>query len=290
MQSFRLLFILFVITSRVSIILAAGTLLYGNGCSAQVGKDWCRWLKLSNICWFVGRRLRDLKHENGRRLQQTSDFPEGARVVTVNSEGELAQAFRNRERFIILNSHIILSGEFKGEKALLPSIKASMTIKANCTIPYEGKCLINAQNLGRAFYADNSAFLAGVELKFLSLIFMNGFAGGSEGGALSNQGALSLTFLDCDFVDNSAGAGGALSLVEGAFPVFQGCKFTKNAAATDGSGSGTGGAILMTGAGAFTNCRFEGNTAQNGGAIGVGGSSKAIFFDNCEFLVSMCTN
>jgi len=205
--------------------------------------------------------------------------------VEVYSEEELATAFRNKERFIDLKAHIILSARFAGEKALLPSIKASVTIEANCPEPYEGKCMINGQGLGQIFFADNSAFQAGVEMKFTNMIFINGYASGRQGGAIGNQGAMSMTFVLCDFVENSAGAGGALALVEGAFPVLQDCKFVKNAAATDGSGSGTGGAILMTGAGAFSRCRFEGNTGQNGGAIGVGGSANAIFFDDCDFVV-----
>lgn len=235
---------------------------------------------------FAGRSLQhqELLQKVSRSLKQTEKFPPGASVVDVRSEEELAQAFRNKERFIRLKSHIILSGDHAGDKALLPSIKASVTIEAECPEPYDGKCMINAQGNGQIFYADNSAFLAGMEIFLNNLIFANGYASNSQGGAIGNQGAMSLTITNCDFVENSASAGGALSMVEGAFPVLQNCKFIKNAAATDGSGSGTGGAILMTGAGAFTNCLFEGNTGQNGGAIGVGGSAKAIFFDNCNFV------
>lgn len=220
-----------------------------------------------------------------RTLLQSGPIPPDARVVEVNSEQELAKAFRNRERYIRLNSHIVLSGQEAGEKALLPSIKASVTIEANCPEPYAGKCLLNAQKAGRILFADNSAFMAGVEIRISNVIFLNGFASGSQGGAVANNGAMSFTFVQCDFVDNAAGAGGALALVEGAFPVFQNCKFTKNSGAIDGSGSGTGGAILMTGAGAFTRCQFEGNKGQNGGAVGVGGSARSMFFDECEFTV-----
>lgn len=218
----------------------------------------------------------------GRALVQEGPFPEGALVVTVTSERQLAEAFTNRERFIRLEGHITLSGEFKGEKSLLPSIKASVTIEANCPKPYDGKCLIKGASPGALLYADNTGFLPGMELSFKNMIFSNGQAAES-GGAVGNSGAMSATFENCDFVSNYAGMGGAVALVEGAFGVFIDCLFKRNGAAIDGSGAGTGGAVLLTGQAGFTRCIFEGNRGQNGGAVGVGGSSAGIFFDGCTF-------
>lgn len=222
-----------------------------------------------------------------RGLRQSTDFPPGAQVVDANSEQDLAQAFINKERYISLQSHIVMTGDYTGPNALLPSIKASVTIEGTCPDPYGGKCLMNAQGLGAILYADNSAYLAGVEMVFKNIIFLNGQNSGNQGGAFANTGALSVTFINCDFVNNAAGAGGAVALVEGAFSVFQDCNFKNNAAATDGSGTGIGGAVLLTGASGFTRCDFNGNTALNGGAVGVGGSSNGIFWDECTFEVSM---
>ena len=228
----------------------------------------------------------DLLHRMAslRTLQQTGPFPAGARVVDVNSEEELSLAFKNKERFINLRSHIILSGQYAGPgESLLPSVKASVTIFASCPEPYDGKCMINAQGQGQIFFFDNSGFQAGMEVKMDNMILINGAAPKSGGGAIANTGAMSFTLTNVDFVSNSGGSGGACSFVEGAFPVLTDCTFKKNFAATDGSGSGTGGAVLMTGAGAFTRVAWTDNGAMNGGAIGVGGSAESMFFDQCVF-------
>lgn len=193
-------------------------------------------------------------------------------------------ALKNKERFISLRSHIILSGEFGGPgESLLPSVKASVTILAECPVPYDGKCMINAQGQGQIFYFDNTGFQAGMEITMSNMILINGAAPLSGGGAIANSGAMSFTLQNIDFVSNSGGSGGACSFVEGAFPVLTDCTFKKNSAAIDGSGSGTGGAILMTGAGAFTRVSWLDNSGMNGGAIGVGGSADSMFFDQCVF-------
>lgn len=227
-------------------------------------------------------------HLGGRKLFQAANnngpFPAGARVVDVASEQELAEAIKNKERFINLVGHITLTGDFLGEKALLPSVKSSLSIIANCSTPYDGKCLIKGSGTRGLMYVDNAGFLPGMELLFKNIIFTNGMAEES-GGAITHSGAMAVTFEGCEFYNNRAGMAGAVSLVEGAFGVFTDCIFRKNGAATDGSGSGLGGAVLLTGQAGFTRCTFESNTAQNGGAVGVGGSSEGIFFDGCTFKV-----
>jgi hypothetical protein len=121
------------------------------------------------------------------------------------------------------------------------------------------------------------------ELVFENIIFLNGQNSAGQGAAVANTGAMAVTFRNCDFSSNAAGTGGAVALVEGAFAIFADCAFTGNAAATDGSGTGTGGAVLLTGAAGFARCSFTGNVGQNGGAVGVGGSSQGVFFDEVTF-------
>lgn len=216
-------------------------------------------------------------------LQQATSIPVGARVVTITSESDLATAIRNKERFAVLISHIVLTGEFASGSTLLPSITSSLTLTGNCPTPYNGKCLLNAEGLGALMYADNSAYLPGMELSFENIIFLNGKNPKGSGGAISNSGSMSATFINCDFVNNEAGSGGAIAFIQGAFSVFDKCTFKNNAAGADNTGAGTGGAVLLTGSAGFTSCVFEKNSGQNGGAIGVGGSSLGIFWNGCTF-------
>lgn len=236
--------------------------------------------KLPALKTQVGRPFRKLGAFGRGLLQQV---PVGARVVTIASESDLANAIRNKERFAVLVSHIILTGEFSSGSSLLPSIKSSLTLAGNCPTPYNGKCLLNAQGQGAIMYADNTGFLPGMELYFENIIFLNGKNPMGSGGAISNSGAMSATFVNCDFVNNEAGSGGAVAFIQGAFSVFNQCTFKNNIAGAAGTGSGTGGAVLLTGSAGFTSCLFEGNSGQNGGAIGVGGSSQGMFFDGCTF-------
>ena len=123
---------------------------------------------------------------------------------------------------------------------------------------------------GRAIFADNKAFLPGVQIRFENIRFINGKA--PQGGAFSNAGAMTVCtaapqragfrimrpphdrrgrscclpawaqaggldpalaqveFRNCDFFNNHAGNGGGAALVEGAFGLFENCKFMDNSA------------------------------------------------------------
>ena len=50
-------------------------------------------------------------------------------------------------------------------------------------------------------------------------------------------------------------------------------------------GGGTGGALLISYQAGFKNCNFVRNSATNGGAVGVGGSSSGIYFTDTTFEV-----
>ncbi len=79
--------------------------------------------------------------------------------------------------------------------------------------------------------------------------------GGQHGGAVYSSGA-SVTFRNCEFVNNRAATG---------------------------SGIGYGGAAcVLDGAPVFENCVFTGNVASSGGAVGVFGTADVSFI-NCDF-------
>jgi len=209
----------------------------------------------------------------------SADFKEVAGDI------EFAHAIEDGFQYIRLVGHVVLSDKFNlGQgKALLPPIKGSITVVGACKAPFSGKCLIDGQGLGRLIYADNAAFAPGVNIKFENVIFKNGLSRAEGGGAISNSGRMWMEFNNVDFVQNSAPQGGALNMVEGATGTFNNVNFIKNAAATDGSGNGLGGAVLLTGAGMFSNSVFEGNTALQGGAVAIGGSSTGVGFDQVTF-------
>lgn len=209
----------------------------------------------------------------------STDFKEVAGDI------EFAHAIEDGFQYIRLVGHVVLSDKFNlGQgKALLPPIKGSITVVGACKAPFSGKCLIDGQGLGPLIFADNAAFAPGVNIKFENVIFKNGLSRVDGGGAISNSGRMWMEFNNVDFVQNSAPQGGALNLVEGATGKFNNVNFIKNAAATDGSGNGLGGAVLLTGAAMFTNSVFEGNTALQGGAVAIGGSSTGVGFEQVTF-------
>jgi predicted outer membrane repeat protein len=133
---------------------------------------------------------------------------------------------------------------------------------------------------------------------------------GSGGGAYIVIAYGPITFMDCNFVNNSSpeGSGGGLSMAggDGLYTrQLTNCTFTNNSAKSDGggmytgssvddvlnyalnnchfdgnsvTGNGEGGGIYMWN-GAFTNCTFTNNSATRGG----GAESRSSSFDGCTF-------
>jgi hypothetical protein len=129
-----------------------------------------------------------------------------------------------------------------------------ITINKNLTIAGPGANLLTISgNLSSRIFAVPS----GQDVSISGVSLSNGSS--SIGGAISNQGTLSLTF--CAVNGNTAASAGAI-LNEGTLSVAN-CTFTNNSA----SGSLNGGAIENTGGIlSATNCTFSGNFANAGGA------------------------
>ncbi|KAL4442679.1 hypothetical protein ABPG77_006673 [Micractinium sp. CCAP 211/92] len=217
----------------------------------------------------------------GPRSRKLKQIPTGARVVGVTSEQELADALMDKERYIRLDAHIGLTGQFQSQQAALPPIQASVTITGNCNDAiFGGRCLIDAKAINRVFHADNSGFLPGFFVTFQNVRFTGGSAQ-LLGGAFFNQGKMQVEFDNCEFVNNMAQAGaGAVSLADGAIGLFNNVTFQNNIAV---GGSGAGGAVYLTSNAGFTRVVFQGNAAPSGGAVGVGQSSSGIYFNGCVF-------
>ncbi|KAL4424301.1 hypothetical protein ABPG75_001602 [Micractinium tetrahymenae] len=222
----------------------------------------------------------DVQAQASPRSRKLKQVPAGARVVGVTTEQELAEALMDKERYIRLDAHIGLTGQFKSQQAALPPIQASVTITGNCNDAiFGGRCLIDAKAISRVFHADNSGFL-GFFVTFQNVRFTGGSAP-LLGGAFFNQGKMQVKFDNCEFVSNMAQAGaGAVSLADGAIGLFNNVSFQNNIAV---GGSGAGGAVYLTSNAGFTRVVFQGNAAPSGGAVGVGQSSSGIYFNGCTF-------
>ena len=115
-----------------------------------------------------------------------------------------------------------------------------------------GQATINAQNKGQGFF-----IVGGVSVQMTNLIIENGKA--TDGGAISNVGALTLT--NCIFRDNTATSNGGVISNDGTLTINN-CTFTDNKASNDG------GAIYNLPMGfKLIDSTFTGNNATNGGAI-----------------------
>lgn len=150
-----------------------------------------------------------------------------------------------------------------------------------------------------------------------NITFRNGGCSGA-GGAIQITAKRGVKFVNCHFMNNSAGSyGGAVAIVDG-YGIFKNCHFEGNKSTTNagalrlnggtlemdgctflnneatGSGTssnaGTGGAVYIGTDGAVAtiiNSRFEGNyakTSGRGGAINFQAKTTTTTIDNCEFI------
>ncbi len=100
-------------------------------------------------------------------------------------------------------------------------------------------------------------------------IFYSNQVSGGAGGAIYSQGPLHLA--NCTFSNNTANGGGAISSESGSLTATD-CFFLNNQ-----SSGNFGGAISTSVAANIESCRFETNSAVQGGAISLSGTSHQIF-------------
>jgi predicted outer membrane repeat protein len=118
-------------------------------------------------------------------------------------------------------------------------------------------CIIDCQNVGRAFYfhnqEDSNSILDGFAI-------INGSA--DRGGGVNCSGNSSPTIINCVISDNSATEyGGGICCYDLSQPLIANCKVSNNLATC-------GGGILSSySRQLITNCTITGNSAQNGGGL-----------------------
>ncbi|MCK4415494.1 MAG: right-handed parallel beta-helix repeat-containing protein, partial [Candidatus Eisenbacteria sp.] len=127
-----------------------------------------------------------------------------------------------------------------------------------------------ASNEGGAIYIDSSP------AAFTDCTF-SGCSSNDNGGAVCVTGPNPLTFLRCQFDQNSADSGGAIASYELADISLEDCTFDGNEAAYFGGGLSCSNTSLLR----ATGCDFLGNTARLGGGVGI--DSTATSIDSCLF-------
>lgn len=125
-------------------------------------------------------------------------------------------------------------------------------------------CVLDAQGQSRHF---SFTFADGDDVLLEGLTLRNGATSATQaGGSVSIAGA-SPTFRNCRFESCTSTLGGAIAATNSAAR-FEACVFSGNAAAPHTSWSSLGGAAYIeAGDVAFENCRFESNSAYQGGAL-----------------------
>ena len=171
------------------------------------------------------------------------------------------------------------------------SLKNGIMINKSITIDGQGY-RIDADKLMRIFQITNNATAT-----FKNIVFLNGNAGANGyGGAIWNNGAKSVTAINCTFENNTANYGGALTSANAV-----NCTFKSNYGSQDTSIGGamyegtatncifTGNYVKQYGGAMYNataiNCTFTGNNAiRIGGAMDYGTATNCTFIDNTASL------
>ena len=133
-----------------------------------------------------------------------------------------------------------------------------VTINKNLVINGNGY-RIDANGRGAIFYITGTRTIT-----FNNLIIANAGTGQNDGGAITTNNRVTMTFNNCQFINNRHnGDGGVLYSYYGGTYTFTDCTFISNSA------TGDGGAIFenYNGGYTFTRCTFDGNVASQGAAF-----------------------
>jgi predicted outer membrane repeat protein len=184
----------------------------------------------------------------------------------VTSEQQLAEAIRNREPFIRLTGHIVLTGNYANGTNLLPELQVPTTITGGCTT-LGGLCILDAKQLGRIFYGAGPW----VKLSLINMRLVNGNSRDASGGAVLLEEGASLSVTNSAFERNWGHDGGAVDVKNGSDVDIVGSTFNNNKAGV------TGGALRVEGNLLCTSCTFLENKAPVGGAVNLGPKTWAGF-------------
>jgi predicted outer membrane repeat protein len=131
---------------------------------------------------------------------------------------------------------------------------------------------------GGAIYAESS------DLTIRSNEFNSNHVDELFGGAI-HCALSSPSITDCIFQENTADRGGGLACTLGSSPTVSGCVFVDNAASYKAGGMWCDDSVTSP---SITDSRFEGNTANYGGAVYVMNQAN-VTFERCVFLANWAT-
>lgn len=161
--------------------------------------------------------------------------------------------------------------------AILESVhtEANILINKNLNIcPGGSGYILQASVNGTASNRRIFQVSSGVTVVVNDFILQNGRFNNGQGGAILNDGDLSL--INCTIRNNSANLGGAITVASTtANLALINCTLSGNAASDQGGTDGSGGAIWSGGTCILTNCTVSGNSTSTNGSGDGGGITAA---------------
>ena len=224
-------------------------------------------------------------------LTTDTDFKDGVpigRAVTVHGNGftisgeNTARIFRVTNSSVVFCDIVLVNGKATDYGGAIYS-SSNVTV-VNCS--FENN---SAVYRGGAVYVSGSVSVVGCS-------FVNNSAT-NYGGAVYVSGSVSVSVVNCSFVNISGGAicyddSGSGSVVNCSFVnvngnaiVFYGSGSVVNCSFVNNSATGSGGAVNMD-HGSVVNCSFVDNSAGSGGAVYISGSGSVV---NCSFVDNSAT-
>lgn len=138
-----------------------------------------------------------------------------------------------------------------------------------------GRPQIHAQGIDRIFDVDEDAGT----FTLLNLLLRGGDAGAEDGGAIRTHASVATVLEDVRLWDNSARSGGAIYVASSSTPpdnVLQmtDVTFDENEASAAGGALRFGQSSATVTSASCTGCTFNGNSAESGAAISLGGAAR----------------
>jgi hypothetical protein len=240
------------------------------GYGGAIANYQCNYYLTISQCTFAG----DIAQDSGGAIDNQFSIPAIADCKFYNNVSDYQGGAIANDN----SSASILSCTFNDN---LASASGGAVSNYHCYDVTIDGCTFNGDEAQKGGAIANLASFASIQ----GCSFTDNFTAGEGGGIMQGGGAIydhfysSPAITDCTFTDNHASEGGAIANYTYCRPAIDRCTFTGNYA------SAYGGAIANDKCYAYetiTGCTFDGDEAQNGGAISNQSASPTI--ENCVFV------